>query len=248
MGGKGGSSGGNSGVDNGGGNGSSGGSGLSKGGGNGGAGGGYMKAPGDDRSYISRAGFEANPQLYISGLHVIKIEEHLEMDNKGCSKETGVGAAGAGGGNSSGGGTNKGGNNDLIMKAPGGDGAYTSRTGFENDPKGYFSDLHAKEKMNLVVNSGAAGRDKSSSSGATRPYSLRTPALPELLIAKASFDLDAPSTSAFASAAAATLGSDNGLGGVLSAVTPADMGSIEVDAVMEAELKENGFSIEWWLW
>ena len=77
---------------------------------------------------------------------MIKIEEHLEMDNKGCSKETGVGAAGAGGGNSSGGGTNKGGNNDQIMKAPGGDGAYTSRTGFENDPKGYFSDLHAKEK------------------------------------------------------------------------------------------------------
>ncbi|XP_027152450.1 loricrin-like [Coffea eugenioides] len=132
MGGKGSSSGGNSGGDNGGGNGSSCGSGLSKGGGNGGAGGGYIKAPGDDRSYISRAGFE--------------IEEHLEMDNKGCSKETGAGAAGTGGGNSSGGGTNKGGNNDLIMKAPGGDGAYISRPGFENDPKGYFSDLHAKEK------------------------------------------------------------------------------------------------------
>ena len=57
------------GGDNGGGNGSSGGSGLSKGGGNGGAGGGHMKAPGDDGSYISRAGFKANPQLYISGLH-----------------------------------------------------------------------------------------------------------------------------------------------------------------------------------
>ncbi|XP_027152452.1 loricrin-like [Coffea eugenioides] len=126
MGGKGGSSGGNSGGDNGGGNGSSCGSGLSKGGGNGGAGGGYIKAP------------------------VIKIEEHLEMDNKGCSKETGAGAAGAGGGNSSGGGTNKGGNNDLVMKAPGGDGAYLSRTGFESDPKGYFSDLHAKEKVGVL--------------------------------------------------------------------------------------------------
>ncbi|XP_027157324.1 loricrin-like [Coffea eugenioides] len=150
MGGKGGSSGGNSGGDNGGGNGSSCGSGLSKGGGNGGAGGGYIKAPGNDRSYISRVGFEANPQLYISGVHVIKIEEHLEMDNKGCSKETGAGAAGAGGGNSSGGGTNKGGNNDLVMKAPGGDGAYLSRTGFESDPKGYFSDLHAKEKVGVL--------------------------------------------------------------------------------------------------
>ncbi|XP_027096292.2 uncharacterized protein [Coffea arabica] len=69
MGGKGGSSVGNSGGDNGGGSGSSCGSGLSKGGGNGGAGGGFIKAPGDDRSYISRAGFEANPQLYISGVH-----------------------------------------------------------------------------------------------------------------------------------------------------------------------------------
>ena len=46
----------------------------------------------------------------------------------------------------------------------------------------------------------------------------------------------------------ATLGSNNGLGGLLSAVMPADMGSIEVDAVTEAELKENGFLVEWWLW
>ena len=68
MGGKGGSAGGNSGGDNRGGNGSSGGSGLSKGGGNGIAGGEYIKALGDDRSYNSRAGFEANPQGYFSGL------------------------------------------------------------------------------------------------------------------------------------------------------------------------------------
>ncbi|XP_027116384.2 pyruvate kinase isozyme A, chloroplastic [Coffea arabica] len=76
-----------------------------------------------------------------------------------------------------------------------------------------------------------------------RPSGLRTPAPPELLITKASSDPEAPSASASASAsaAAATLGSDNGVGGVLSAVPPADTGSIEVDAVTEAELKENGF-------
>ena len=60
--------------------------------------------------------------------------------------------------------------------------------------------------------------------------------------------MEATSASASASAVAATLGSDNGLGGLLSAVMPADMGSIEVDAVTEAELKENLFSVEWWLW
>ncbi|CDP07959.1 unnamed protein product [Coffea canephora] len=70
------------------------------------------------------------------------------MDNKSGSKETGAVARAGGGGKETGagGGTNKDGNNDPIMKAPGGDGAYISRTGFENDPKGYFSELHAKEK------------------------------------------------------------------------------------------------------
>ena len=53
---------------NGGGKGSSGGGGSSKGSGSVGAGGGYMKAPGGGGSYISRAGFEANPRGYFSGL------------------------------------------------------------------------------------------------------------------------------------------------------------------------------------
>ncbi|KAI3715013.1 hypothetical protein L6452_21977 [Arctium lappa] len=55
----------------GGGSGKSGGGGGSKGGSSSGGGGGssYMKAPGGGGSYISRAGFERNPQGYCSGLH-----------------------------------------------------------------------------------------------------------------------------------------------------------------------------------
>ncbi|KAL3501823.1 hypothetical protein ACH5RR_036272 [Cinchona calisaya] len=71
------------------------------------------------------------------------------MDRKDCSKGP-AGAAGGAGGNACGDVTGKGGNagggrND-IMKAPGGDGAYISRPGFENNTKGYFDALHAKEK------------------------------------------------------------------------------------------------------
>lgn len=70
------------------------------------------------------------------------------MDCKGGSCSKGPGAGGGGGGNTGGNkGGNTGGGND-IMKAPGGVGAYISRAGFEKDPKGYFSDLHAKEKGN----------------------------------------------------------------------------------------------------
>ncbi|XP_058181191.1 uncharacterized protein LOC131299625 [Rhododendron vialii] len=55
-----------------GGGGSKGGSGSASkgsGGGSGGGGGGMMKAPGGGGEYISRGGFESNPQGYFSGLH-----------------------------------------------------------------------------------------------------------------------------------------------------------------------------------
>ncbi|KAA8532608.1 hypothetical protein F0562_032576 [Nyssa sinensis] len=61
-------SGGSGGTGSGGGNGSLGGGSGAKGGGSGG-GSGMMKAPGEDGSYISRPGFESNPQGYFAGLH-----------------------------------------------------------------------------------------------------------------------------------------------------------------------------------
>ncbi|KAJ0236347.1 hypothetical protein HA466_0256660 [Hirschfeldia incana] len=67
MSGKGGSSGGGK---SGGGGGKSSGSSSSGGGKSGGGGGGYMVAPGSNGSdYISRGGFESNPQGYFSNLH-----------------------------------------------------------------------------------------------------------------------------------------------------------------------------------
>ncbi|KAK2971060.1 hypothetical protein RJ640_022615 [Escallonia rubra] len=71
---KGGGGGGGKGSGNGGGGGGKGGGGSgakgSGAGGGGGGGSGYMKAPGGGGgSYISRAGFESNPQLYFSGFH-----------------------------------------------------------------------------------------------------------------------------------------------------------------------------------
>nr|XP_027099043.1 circumsporozoite protein-like [Coffea arabica] len=100
-----------------------------------------MKDPGGNGAYISRTGFENNPKGGAGGSGDDNYKETGAVARAGGGgKETGAGAAGADGG------TNKGGNNDLIIKAPGGDGAYISRTGFENDPKGYFSELHPKEK------------------------------------------------------------------------------------------------------
>ncbi|XP_059645859.1 glycine-rich protein DOT1-like [Cornus florida] len=110
--------------------------------GSGGAGsGGMMKAPGGDGSYISRDGFESNPQGYFSGQHA---GEKASGGGRGGGGVQGGGGSGAKGSGGSGGGAGSGG----MMKAPGGDGSYISRDGFESNPQGYFSGLHAGEKAN----------------------------------------------------------------------------------------------------
>lgn len=56
----------------------------------------------------------------------------------GCKEGGGGGSSGKGGGCGSSGYGSYG----VMMKAPGGNGSYTSRSGFESNPKGYFHDLH----------------------------------------------------------------------------------------------------------
>ncbi|GMP59115.1 hypothetical protein CsSME_00022526 [Camellia sinensis var. sinensis] len=66
----------------------------------------------------------------------------------GAAQSGGVGISSKGGGTGTGGSGGSGG----MMKALGGDGAYISRTGFENDPQGYFSGLHGAPKANNNTN------------------------------------------------------------------------------------------------
>ena len=67
------------------------------------------------------------------------------MDHSSKGSSTGTGTGGSGGTKGGGGGQSSSGGSGM-MKAPGGDGAYVSRTGFEANPKGYFTDLHAAAK------------------------------------------------------------------------------------------------------
>ncbi|RDX64401.1 hypothetical protein CR513_57051, partial [Mucuna pruriens] len=71
------------------------------------------------------------------------------MSGKGGGAQ-GQGQGKSGGGYSIQGGSGGGSGSGGYMKAPGGGAldAYISRATFENNPKGYFSGLHAAEKNN----------------------------------------------------------------------------------------------------
>ncbi|GKF98617.1 glycine-rich RNA-binding protein 7-like protein, partial [Tanacetum coccineum] len=58
----------------------------------------------------------------------------------------GGGKGGSSSAKGGGGGGGKGGGGSGFMKAPGGDGSYISRAGFESNPKGYFDGLHGGSK------------------------------------------------------------------------------------------------------
>ncbi|XP_010277879.1 PREDICTED: LOW QUALITY PROTEIN: glycine-rich protein DOT1 [Nelumbo nucifera] len=98
-------------------------------------------------------------QAYQSRTYLQKLGGKGGGGGGGGGKGAGSGGSrcgGKGGGGSGTGGRSSGtssssyglysGSSGGSMKAPGGRGAYISRDAFENDPKGYFNQLHAKGK------------------------------------------------------------------------------------------------------